>query len=306
MHDHEEHLTYDQYQMRVAMPLDLKIAFSKRRITSWHNDFGGMIYISDSGGQDSDVLRHLTLSLYPNTPIVHFHSGTEAPEVYDHLKNLDLPIHYERARKNFRDVIETYGYPVISKTTAKKIFELRHTESPRTKRRILYGIEREGRAAVRDPSKLPEKWKFLLDAPFAISHYCCNVLRKEPAMRYHDATGRVPMVGILAEESNMRKMEYINHGCLLYHLKIPMAKPLSFWTSADIKAYHELYGLGRAKIYDLGWTRTGCMGCGFGCMHDGSPNRFQRMKNTHPTLWKFYVETCNWKQVLDYIHLPYE
>ena len=43
-------------------------------------------------------------------------------------------------------------------------------------------------------------YKFLLDAPFRISHKCCDVMKKKPAKQYEKETGRKPIIATLAEE----------------------------------------------------------------------------------------------------------
>ena len=60
-----------------------------------------------------------------------------------------------------------------------------------------------------------------------------------------------------------------------------------------------------------GCTRTGCMFCMFGCTQDKAPNRFQRMKETHPRQYDYCMRPLDQKglglkEVLEYIGVPYE
>lgn len=60
-----------------------------------------------------------------------------------------------------------------------------------------------------------------------------------------------------------------------------------------------------------GCYRTGCVFCGFGCHLDKEPNRFQRLKVTHPKLWNYCMKPWDegglgMKEVLDYIGVKYE
>ena len=55
-----------------------------------------------------------------------------------------------------------------------------------------------------------------------------------------------------------------------------------------------------------GCTRTGCMFCMFGCHLEKEPNRFQRMKQTHPKQYAYCMEKLGLREVLDYIGVPYE
>jgi len=55
-----------------------------------------------------------------------------------------------------------------------------------------------------------------------------------------------------------------------------------------------------------GCTRTGCMFCMFGCHLEKEPNRFQRMKITHPKQYEYCMNQLGLKEVLEYINVPYE
>lgn len=50
-----------------------------------------------------------------------------------------------------------------------------------------------------------------------------------------------------------------------------------------------------------GVTRTGCMFCLFGVHLEKHPNRFEKMRKTHPKLYDYCMNTLGIKQVLDYI-----
>ena len=65
------------------------------------------------------------------------------------------------------------------------------------------------------------------------------------------------------------------------------------------------------KYHTTGCKRTGCVFCGFGCHLEKEPNRFQRLKDTHPKIWEFCMKPTDkgglgMKEVLDYINVPYE
>ena len=66
-------------------------------------------YITFSGGKDSVVALHLTLTVEPNVPVVFFDSGLEFPETYRHLEQLhrqfDPGLHWYRARQTTLEVL---------------------------------------------------------------------------------------------------------------------------------------------------------------------------------------------------------
>ena len=58
------HTISDLCQMQ-ALPLNIKISMTKRRIRDWVKHFGlDGVYVSFSGGKDSTVLLHITREMY--------------------------------------------------------------------------------------------------------------------------------------------------------------------------------------------------------------------------------------------------
>lgn len=307
----------DLQQMQ-SLPLEAKIAMSKRRIREWYDHWDGDVYVSFSGGKDSTVLKHLveTTSGVYDVPVVFVDTGLEYPEVRKFATAVaDVVL---RPEMRFDEVIKKYGYPVASKEVAQKIYELRNynlTEQYRDE--LLTG------ANGRKRRKIPEKWKTLLDAPFEVSRKCCDVMKKHPAKKYERETGRKAILGTMAAESASRMQDWIRHGCNAFEdKKRASSKPLSFWTEQDILEYLRLYNLPYASVYGdivetdkglqtTGCSRTGCMFCMFGCTQDGTPNRFQRMKETHPRQYDYCMRPLDQKglglkEVLEYIGVPYE
>lgn len=105
-------------------------------------------------------------------------TGLEFPQIREFVRSFyDVEILYPEM--NFKDVLLTYGYPLISKEVAAKIRKLRHGNlSERYRNYLLHGDER-GKLG-----KLSECWKFLIDAPFDISEYCCIVMKEKPLTEY--------------------------------------------------------------------------------------------------------------------------
>ena len=167
------------------------------------------------------------------------------------------------------------------------------------------------------------KYQYLLDAPFLISKKCCDIMKKRPAHKYQKESGRVPFIGTMADESNMRKQAWIRTGCNAFESAQPHSTPLAFWTEQDILHYIAYYNLPIAKVYgdvvqdnNSKWTttgvnRTGCMFCMFGAHLEKEPNRFQRMKETHPKQYEYCMKDIEdgglgLSKVLDFINVPYE
>ena len=113
--------TLEELQMRQALPLNLKIRMTKTRIREWINEYGeDGVYVSFSGGKDSTVLLDLVRQDYPNIPAVFVDTGLEYPEIREFVKTFDNVI-WLKPKMNFKQVIEKYGYPFISKEVSESV-----------------------------------------------------------------------------------------------------------------------------------------------------------------------------------------
>ena len=115
-----KHTLSDLYQMQ-SLSLDSKISMTRRRIQGWVDEFGeDGVYVSFSGGKDSTVLLHLVRQDYPNVKAVFIDTGLEYPEIRQFVRtfsNVDILF----PKMNFRQVIEKYGYPFISKEVSETV-----------------------------------------------------------------------------------------------------------------------------------------------------------------------------------------
>jgi len=286
-----------QLRHRQSLPLYIKVKLTKNRVRQFYEHFNGHIYISFSGGKDSLVLLNLVRSLYPDTKAVFCDTGLEYPEIRQFVNtfhNVDII----RPTIPFNKVIEKYGYPVVSKQVAITLRKLRTQNlSKKFRDKLLYGDEK-GTAG-----KLPQKWKFLLKAPFKISEQCCDVMKKRPFKKYEKKTGLYPLIGTMASDSRNREIAYLKSGCNSFDLG--RSQPMSFWSTEDVWAYIKQENLKYASVYDLGVKNTGCVFCMFGIQYDGCNNRFQCMAKTHPQLYSYCMDKLGIKQVLDFMNIPH-
>jgi len=293
-------MKHELYELRQkqAMPLEAKVRMTKARIEEWYRYWDDKAYVSFSGGKDSTVLLDIARSLYPDIPAVFLDTGLEYPEVREFVKTIP-GVEWVKPKLSFRQVLDKHGYPVVSKDTSQKVCEVREG-SANLKAYRLGG-------APNPRSWLPKKWRFLIDAPFRVSEMCCDELKKRPVKAYERRTGNKPIVGTMASDSRLRETNYLRHGCSNFDSKLrPMSAPMSFWLEADVWEYIHTHSLAYSSIYDMGYARTGCMFCTFGVLHDGTPNRFQRMSVTHPKLYEYCMNDLGLAEVLDYIHVPYK
>ena len=297
----KRHQDWELRQMQ-SLPLEAKIAKSQLRIREWYDYWNGQVYVSFSGGKDSTVLLHLVRSMYPDVPAVFADTGLEYPEIKEFVRSTEN-VTIIRPEMTFKSVIEKYGYPVISKRQAQYIREARNTNSEYLYRLRTLGIKRDG--SIAQYAKISDRWLYLIDAPFKIDDKCCYVMKKQPFTIYENETGRKPYIGTMATEGKNRELNWLRHGCNAFEHKRPISQPISFWLEEDIWDYLERYNIPYAKIYDMGWERTGCMWCAFGVHLEEEPNRFQRMAKTHPDLYRYCMDKLGFAEVLSYIGVPY-
>ncbi len=293
-------MTSTEYKMLQALPLDIKVAKTYRRIEEWADFYGkNNLMVSFSGGKDSSVLLDLVRNLYPSTEAIYVDSGLDYPEIKEFIHQTEN-VTILKPKLSFREVIERYGYPVISKEQADHIERLRkHRDDPKIINKLLHGIYYDG-----TPTKfvISKKWQYLVDeANFKISASCCAIMKKNPLKAYENKTGKVPFVGTLAIEAQRRKQNYLKTGCNGFDLKRPKSTPLAFWNEQDILEYIRINNLPIAKCYGdiieengiLKTTlcqRTGCIFCLFGCHLEKSPNRIQRLAITHPKYYDYCLK----------------
>ena len=289
---------------RQGYALHAKVALSKIRIREWYEHWGGLVYVAFSGGKDSTVLLDLVRSIYPEVPAVFVDTGLEYPEIKEFVRSVDN-VTWLKPKMSYRQVIDKYGYPVVSKKNARFIRDLQNKTNKNfaTRNLRLTGYNRKGEYL---PSMiLPKKWRFLVDAPFKVSEQCCDVMKKEPFSRYVKETNRKSFSGVMASDSNRRNQLAKMFGCNMFDSKIPISRPMLFWLEDNIWEYIKANNIQYSKIYDMGESRTGCMWCMFGVHLEKNPNRFQRMKNTHPKIYNYCINKMELGKVLDTIGVEY-
>ena len=100
------------------------------------------------------------------------------------------------------------------------------------------------------------------------------------------------ILGLLADESRQREKDLLQYGCNVFHIKSEnQCRPLAFWTEADIQTYIEQYDVKISKLYDMGYSRNGCMYCGFkNHLEAPESNRYQKLKATHPKQYAYFID----------------
>ena len=253
---------------------------------------------------------------YPDIPAVYVDTGLEYPELRDFVKTKDNVI-WLRPRYPFTQILEKYGYPIISKEISDVINGARKGQPYRLARINGELLDKNGKKSIYNC----ENYKYLLDAPFKISARCCYHMKKAPLNKFERQSGRHPITGVLACESKLREQSWIKFGCNGFERQRPLSQPLAFWLEEDILRYLKMTGIPYAPIYGdivesrkkngtpilktTGVSRSGCMYCMYGVHLEHEPNRFQLMQVTHPQQYDYCINKLGCGAVLDYIGVPY-
>lgn len=307
--------TREDLKIMQAWPLERKIQVTQTRIMEWYIKQEGKVFVSFSGGKDSTVLLDLARRVCADISAIFVDTGLEYPELREFVKTVPN-VEWLRPKHPFFEIVEQYGYPIISKEVASVVEGARKGQSYRLKRINGELLDKSGKPSIYNC----EKYKYLMDAPFKISDRCCYHMKKAPIYRYERQTGRKAIIGTMACESMLRLQKWIMQGCNAFEAKHPVSKPLSFWTEQDILQYLRLTGLPYAPIYGeiaevqtkegiklqtTGVKRSGCMFCMFGVQNEEYPNRFQQMQLSHPKQYDYCINKLGCGRVLDFIGVPY-
>lgn len=345
-------------KMYQSLPLEAKIQMTKERVRAWYESWtrfeienldtgksrfvtwdsrewyepptaenewiksgtSGAVYVAFSGGIDSTVLKHIVDTMYSDVPAVFVNTGLEYPELQRFVKDVktgkfdcfNSDVALLRPAMRFDEVITQYGYPAISKAVSHAVDIARRHPDGRVAQN-MFAPDKKGRFAF-------HKWEFLKDAPFLVSDKCCNVMKKQPSEAYGKETGRLPMLGTMADESSLRFASWLKNGCNAFDGKKPSSQPLSFWTKQDVLHYIKKYNVPYCPVYGdividdepefegqlnaldyigdydpadklktTGCDRTGCIFCMYGCHREAAPNRFQQLKQTHPRQYEYCI-----------------
>lgn len=301
--------------------LERKIQVTQAKIIEWYTHYNGNVYISFSGGKDSTVLLDLARRIYPDIEAVFVDTGLEYPEIREFVKTKEN-VTWLRPEMNFKKVIETYGYPVISKDVSKIVYGARHALTERAKQNYINRFDGlNSDYSYCKYKQMYKKYKYLLDAPFEISNRCCLIMKEAPLRKY-ESKGYKAILGTMATEGRQRRAGWLKTGCNAFDTDRPMSKPMSFWTEQDVLTYLKQFNIPYASIYGdiveenkklklTGLERTGCMFCMFGSHLEKNPNRFQKMRESHPKQYDFCIRPIEENglglgKVLDYIGVDYE
>lgn len=296
-------ITMQELESRLSWTLDQKIDHCIGTIENFVSKTGHDVYVSFSGGKDSTVLLDIARRYYnKNILAVFCNTGNEYPEIVKFVHSIENT-KVLRIKTNMVRIIQTKGFPLVSKDVSEKVRQLQHSKSDVLKDIRLHGYPGKGNRK----GKLATKWQYLKDAPFDISERCCDIMKKETFKKFEKETGLYPLIGIRTQESRQRTMEYIKRGgCSAFIGSRPRSFPISIFTDRDIEEYIRRFNIKLCPIYnDPAVRRTGCMCCGFGA--DQDTKHFEYLYIHYPKVYAYFMSLKNhgvsYREALHYCHV---
>lgn len=334
-----------EFRQKQNMPYYAKIEHAKKVAREFYDKMvlerGANVHVS-VGGLDSITLL-LFLRKYVDSEIVGVSvSSLEDKgnrEVHKLLGVVEIKPYLSKV-----EVLEKFGFPVISKEKAGKIELLQNpTEKNVTVRNAIMTGDCGAQGGFRKGTrmKLPQKWlklfagseneKYGTDyqtADFKVSNKCCYYMKEKPCNDWAKKHNSYAYLGLMASEGGQREKALIKNGCNYYAKGSERSCPFAIFTRQDMlqlvldlevpipKAYGTIAVKEDGTLYTTRLQRTGCDMCGFGIHIEKRPHRFDRLFEDNPQAWEFWMKNCvtddgtgfhyGWGKVLDYIGVKWE
>lgn len=311
-----------EFMQKQSLPYEAKITVAKLRAREFYEKLGGDVFCS-VGGIDSITLLFF-LRKYISKGIVGVSVSSledkSIQRVHSQLDNMTIL----KPEKSKTQVIKEFGYPIISKTTADKIEQIQNpNEKNATIRHAIITGETGKQGGYKNSRfmRLSDKWQRLFvhqEAPFKVSGKCCYYMKEKPCDRYSKATGRFVYMALMASEHGRREINLIKHGCNYYGKTVTRSCPFAIFNKTDLlklalelevpipAIYGEIVELPDGSLTTTKATRTGCTMCGFGIHMEKRPHRFDRLRESNPKEWQFWIYDQGWGKVLDYIGVEWD
>ncbi len=341
------------FRVKQQQGYEFKVRYAEKRAREFVEecDRRGLNYHVSVGGLDSITLFLFLKSLKIHAPgisvsyledqsIQQVHKQLGIERLSSAVRCVDEDGRVHRWSKN--EVIQEFGFPVLSKETAAKIETLANpTEKNKTVRHAIVTGETGAYGGYQKKSrmKLAQKWleKFggyaneeegvSYQVPnFKVSSKCCYYLKEKPCDDWAKQHNSVPFVGLMASEGGRRAKSLMLNGCNYFGKSTIRSAPFAIFDRQDLLRLAldlevpvpEIYGTIERKedgtLYTTKAQRTGCAMCGFGIHLEKRPHRFDRLKERNPKEWEHWMYECctdedgtkyGWARVLDYIGIGY-
>ena len=263
------------------------------------------IWVSVSGGSDSDIMIDICSRLHANVQYVFFDTGIEYAATIKHLDFLEqkygIIIHREDALVPVPLGCKRFGQPFLSKQVSEFIERLQkhnfHWEDeplnvllkkyPKCKAALRWWCNDFGTNSKFNIDYNKCLKEFIISNPpsFPISNNCCNGAKKNVAASFikrHDVD--LMLIGVRKAEGGARSSAYKNCFSEITHYGCSQFRPIFWYTAKDKIKYERLYDISHSQCYSTyGLDRTGCCGCPFGKNFE---YELEMVKQNEPKLYK--------------------
>ena len=271
------------------LPYNIKVRRAEIRAHEFISTLDGMgleAHVS-VGGLDSITLLYFLRSIGINVPAISVSSleDKSIQKIHKEIGVISLS-----PGKSKTQILNEFGFPVISKRIAGKIETLQHpTEKNKTVRHAIITGEcgAQGHFAKNSRMKLPQKWLELFAgyenenedvnykiAPFLVSNKCCLYMKEQPCDKWAKEHNSKPFLGLMASEGGQREDALVEHGCNYFGKNVIRSAPFAPFLRQDLLQLAidlkvpvpEIYGSIERKadgtLYTTKAQRTGCSMCG--------------------------------------------
>lgn len=342
------------FMIKEKMPYEFKVRYATIRAREFVSecDKRDLNYHVSVGGLDSITLFMFLRSIHIDAPgiSVSYLEDSSIQKVHKQLGIERLLSSVKYTDENGREhrwskseIIQEFGFPVLSKEIAAKIETLANpTEKNKTVRHAVITGETGAYGGFQTNSrmKMSQKWleKFggyaneeegtHYQIPnFKVSAKCCYYLKEKPCDDWAKEHNSVPFLGLMASEGGRRAKSLRLNGCNYFGKSTIRSAPFAIFSRQDLLQLAldlnvpvpEIYGTIERRddgsLYTTGAQRTGCSMCGFGIHLEKRPHRFDQLKERNPKEWEYWMFSCcidsqtgekyGWARVLDYIGVGY-
>ncbi len=327
-------MTYCEFAQKQALPYGAKVIHAEIRAREFYERMigeGKNCHVS-VGGLDSITLYLFLRRIGIDVPAISVSSLEDASIQRIHKQ---LGIESINPYKTKVQVIQEFGYPIISKEKARKIEILQNPNNP--KQTFIHAVMtgdmgQQGGFGHSPKLKLPDKWLKLFAglyqehrpdlacqvAPFKVSDRCCYWMKEKPCNDWAKEHNSVPYLGLMASEGGQREKGLVKNGCNYYGKTTTRSCPFAIFTRQDLlqlaidldvpvpKIYGTIECDETGMLYTTRAQRTGCSMCGFGIHIEKRPHRFDRLREDNPKEWEFWMYKQGWGEVLTYIGVGWE
>lgn len=257
-------------------------------------------FLAYSGGRDSHFLLWFIKNYLKEERIVPVFSNTgmEIPEIRDRaLANAQVVL---KPTISHAEIKEKYGIPLNTKSSDRWVYDYQRRRSEGIADEDMPGwvkyyamrqidaVERGRKTGMLSYTVVNKKTCSAMRGGYLhkVSPFCCDYLKKKPAAQYEKETGRIPIKGIMAEESWRRKSIFTSCFNSKGHFT-------PIWDlTEDLRDEIEQYcGIPVPSVYEH-VAQTGCAGCPYGQhgKNHGFPNTDLELSLCSPKHSEFIID----------------